>query len=232
MPVNLITALNLPPEKAVAYFERKGLKITWAWQEQAELNMAQAFTVAKAMNISVLQDIRDELLRGLKEGTDFKEFKKELTPRLQAKGWWPEEVRRDGKLVQLGAPRRLKVIYENNIQNSYNVGRWRSFEENIEAQPFLQYVAIIDGSTTPICQELNGQIHPVDSNFWGIHAPGNHYGCRSRLRSITAEQAKRSKFKPKKMKEKPGKGFERNNAKEPWTPDKKDFDNDIYKLAF
>ena len=230
MPVDLIQALNLPPEKAIAYFERKGLKITWDWKEQIKLNQAQAFTVAKAMNIAILQDIRDELNAALKQGTSFKTFQENLEPRLKAKGWWGKSVVA-GKAVQLGSPWRLKTIYQTNIQSSYNVGRFRQFEDNAEDRPFLQYVAVVDGSTTDICLDLDGQIHPVDSSFWDTNAPPNHYGCRSRLRGLTAAQAGRAK-KQKAVTEKPGKGFERNNAKEPWTPDKKDYDPDIYKLAF
>jgi SPP1 gp7 family putative phage head morphogenesis protein len=224
-------ALTLPPAEAIAFLKKKGYKITWDWKEQIKLNNAQVFTVAKAMQMSVLQDIRDMLKKSLADGLSFYDFKKELEPRLKAVGWWGWQVV-DGKRVQLGSPHRLKTIYDTNMQSSFNVGRWKHFEENKDSRPMLRYVAVMDGSTTDICQQLDGQIHPVGSPFWNTNAPPNHYGCRSRLESLSRKQAAKAGGETKKKPdEKPEEGFSQNPAKQQWEPNKKDFDNDIFETV-
>ena len=39
----------LPPKEAIAYFRKKGLKKSFAWQDVWQEEHAKAFTVAKAM---------------------------------------------------------------------------------------------------------------------------------------------------------------------------------------
>lgn len=221
-------ALTLPPADAIVFLKKKGYKITWDWKEQLKMNHAQTFTVAKAMQMDVLQDIRGMLNKSLKEGLSFYEFKKELEPKLKAAGWWGWQVV-DGKRVQLGSPYRLKTIYDTNMQSAFNAGRWKHFEENRDTRPMLRYVGVRDGSQTDICRDLDGQIHPVDSAFWNSNAPPNHYGCRSRLESLSKEQAERAGGETKKApKEGPAKGFNSNPGRKSWEPDKADYDSDIW----
>lgn len=54
-------AFNLPPEQAVAYFRQKGYRIGFdhrdVWQQQHQAG----FTVAKAMQLDLLMDIRQQV---------------------------------------------------------------------------------------------------------------------------------------------------------------------------
>jgi SPP1 gp7 family putative phage head morphogenesis protein len=62
----------------------------------------------------------------------------------------------------------------------------------------LQYSAVLDSSTTPICRSLDGEIFDpkVAANF--VYTPPNHHGCRSILVPITVFESKPkiSKLKP------------------------------------
>ena len=86
--INLKYALGLPPDKAVEYFRSKGYTFSWDWWEVWQQAHAKAFTVAKAMQMDVLQDIREMVDRAIEEGLTFRQFRAELEPRLKAKGWW------------------------------------------------------------------------------------------------------------------------------------------------
>jgi len=237
--INLNYAIGLPPEKAIKYFESKGNKITWDWREQLQMNNHLAFTVAKVAQMDILQDMRKGISRALKDGITFDKFKKELLPRLAAKGWAPKMERLpNGRIKQLGAPYRLKIIYETNMQSAYNAGRWQSFEANKNRRQILEYVAIVDGSTRASHLELNGQRRPVDDPFWAAYAPPNGYRCRCRLRALTNIQADRrgglSKGKPRGKNGKiirPDKGFSGNPGTKNWQPDRKDYDADIWKAG-
>ena len=56
--VDLGYAIGLEPAKAIEYFESKGYKIGFRWQDVAAEAHAKAFTVAGVMKVDVLQDIR------------------------------------------------------------------------------------------------------------------------------------------------------------------------------
>jgi len=230
----------MKPEEAVKYLERKGFKITWSWRESLDYANNRSFVVAKSMNMDVLQTIREDVEKALSEGITFEEYRKNLTPRLEALGWWGKKVV-DGKMVQLGSPWRLKTIYRTNLQSSYMSGRWKMQEENKEDRPVLEYVAIDDDVTTPVCQALNGVRRPVDDPFWNTNYPPNHFNCRSRVRALTKEQAEKRGGVTKKIpkmedpktgkmvKAKPSEGFNNNPGKKPFEPEKKDYDADIWR---
>ena len=126
-PAVLQALFGMSPEEAIAYLEGKGLRITFNWNEMLDEAHARAFTVAKVMRLDVLQDIRNGLLDALNTGKTLRQFEKVLTPLLQSKGWWDKQIVVDGQgqaqEVQLGNPRRLKTIYQTNLQSAYMAGR-------------------------------------------------------------------------------------------------------------
>ncbi len=188
--VDLAYCMTLPPKKAVAYLKGKGYAVTWDWEELWQDAHAQAFTVAKATRLDILQDIRDAVEKAIAEGKTFAWFAKELTPVLQAKGWWGRQEHLDtetGEInqVQLGSPWRLQTIYRTNLQTAYMAGRFQSQLENIDDRPYWQYVAILDGRTRPSHRAMNGKVFRYDDPFWGSFYPPNGWGCRCRVVALS-----------------------------------------------
>ena len=186
--VDLVYALNLKPEKAIEYLKNKGYATTWDWHDLWQESHAKAFTVAKAMRLDILQDIRGAVQKALDEGITFEQFRKELEPRLKAKGWWGRVMVGDetgAQEIQLGSPWRLQTIYRTNTQTAYMTGRYRSFVENIDNRPFWQYVAVLDSRTRPAHRALDGQVFRYDDPFWETHYPPNGWGCRCRVRALS-----------------------------------------------
>lgn len=225
--------LNMTPEEAVAFMKEKGFEFTWGWREQLKINHAEVFTVAKAMRMDILQDIRGMINRALADGMGFREFQKELKPLLQKKGWWGKKLvdgPQGSNIVQLGSPHRLRTIYETNLQSSYMAGRWKAQEENKDDRPYLQYIAILDSKTRPSHRALNGVIKKVDDPFWNSFYPPNGYSCRCRTRELTEEQYRKA-TKKQTPDVKPDEGFDSNPGKDKWEPKKKDYDNDIWETS-
>lgn len=168
--VDLGYAFTLSPEQAVAYFRQKGFTFSWDWHDTWQQAQARGFTVAKALRLDVLQDIRGAVDKALAEGRTFEQFRKELTPLLQAKGWWGKALLGDGaggaQVAQLGSPRRLQTIYQVNLQTAYMAGRYKSMMENAAARPYWMYSAVLDGRTRPAHRSLHGIIARYDSPFW------------------------------------------------------------------
>lgn len=194
-PADLKAIFGLEPEQAVAYLKSKGYAITWNWQEMLDQAHDQAFTVAKAMRLDLLSDIRGALETALQDGQTLKQFITALQPTLESQGWWGQQVIVGsdgvGELVQLGSPRRLKTIYQTNLQSAYMAGRKAAMEETTETHPYWMYVAILDGKTRPSHRALNGQVFRHDDPIWASIFPPNGFNCRCRVVALTEAAVKR-----------------------------------------
>ena len=194
-PADLKTIFGLEPHKAVAYLKSKGYVISWNWQDSLDQAHDQAFTVAKAMRLDLLSDIRSALENALQGGQTLKQFTAALQPTLEAQGWWGKQVIVDsqgvGEMVQLGSPRRLKTIYQTNLQSAYMAGRKASMEETTDTHPYWMYVAILDGKTRPSHRALHGQVFRHDDPIWASIFPPNGFNCRCRVVALTESAVKR-----------------------------------------
>ncbi len=183
------------PADAVKSLESKGLRITWNWAEMLDEAHARAFTVAKATRLDVLRDIRRGVIDAAAEGKTLKQFTDELRPLLQQKGWWGKLADVDSKtqeaqLYQAGSNRRLKTIYQTNLQSAYMAGRAKAQAEAPSFE-YLQYVAVMDAVTRPSHAALNGQVFRKDDPIWETITPPNGFNCRCRTRALTPGQAAR-----------------------------------------
>lgn len=199
--IDLSAVFGLPPEKAIEYFQAKGYAITWSWRDLWQEQQAKAFTVAKVLNTDILNDIRGALDDALNNGTTFHDFKKNLTPLLQAKGWWGKTEHTDtatGEVstAQLGSPRRLKTIYQTNMQTAYMAGRYRSMMESADSHPYWQYVAVLDSRTRPAHRAMAGRVFRYDDALWGAMYPPNGFNCRCRVRPMTAAAVESEGYTP------------------------------------
>lgn len=195
-PTPPIELKPLPPREAIDYFRSKGFKPGFAWQDVWQTEHAKSFTVAKAMQLDVLEDLRGAVDRAIADGTTFDTFVKELEPTLKAKGWWGKQRMVDpltGKerVVQLGSPRRLRTIFDVNLRTSYAAGRWDQIQRTKRLRPFLRYVAVQDRRTRPEHAAWHGTILPVDHEWWLSHYPPNGWLCRCTVRQLSARDVER-----------------------------------------
>lgn len=190
---DLSFAFGLPPAKAIRFFESKGYTFSWRWEETLGAAHAKAFTVAKVMRMDVLQDIRGMVQKSLQDGITFEQFRKELTPMLQKKGWWGEKfvAGPDGKIEKIleGSPRRLKTIYHQNLFTAYSAGREEFFQENKDARPYAAYVSFRDAKVRDFHRKLDdGTVYHLDDPFWMAFTPPIDWNCRCRKRAYSARQ--------------------------------------------
>jgi SPP1 gp7 family putative phage head morphogenesis protein len=196
---DLQAVFNMPPEAAIAYFERKGLKVSWDWQEVWRHANAQSFTVAKLTRLDVLSDIYNALLEDLKEGGTFPAFLDKLQPILMAKGWWGkrEQTNRftgEIRTVTFGTPWRLETIYETNLQSAYMVGRHDAMTAAKQYAPWWEYSAVMDNRTRPQHAALSGMVFRSDDPFWQTWYPPNGFRCRCRVIPRTDIEKERGDF--------------------------------------
>lgn len=177
----LLAAVN--PEEAIDFFRQKGFRIGFDYRDVWQQEHQAAFTVAKAMQIDLLQDIREFVDEALATGSTLGDFQKALTPKLQAKGWWGKQVQVDpadgvAKEVQLGSPKRLELIYDTNLATAYSEGQWERIQRNQVLFPFLEYVRSASVNPRHTHLAYAGLVLRADDAFWQTHLPIKEYNCK------------------------------------------------------
>lgn len=187
--------VGAPPEVA-EFFRAKQLRDSFSWKDIEPEEHAVAFAVAKATKADVLGDIQSAVQKAIDEGQTLEQFKKNLVPTLQAKGWWGRQVMTDpltGEVdeVQLGTPRRLKTIYDTNLRTARAAGQWERIERTKKLLPFLEYRLGPSAEHRAAHAAKAGLILPVDDPFWDEWMPPNGWGCKCWVRQVTRAEATR-----------------------------------------
>ena len=187
---------KLIPRRALDYIKNKRLKPAFSYKDVWNEEHAASFTVAKAMQLDVLADIKGEVEKAIKDGTTFEQFKKSLKPTLIQKGWWGRREMTDpltGEPVnaQLGSDRRLKTIYQTNLRSAYQKGQYDRTMEST-SHPYLMYR--IGASVHHREQHLrwNNLILPKDDPLWNTIFPPNGYGCK--CYTVAVSEARKQKY--------------------------------------
>ncbi len=196
MEIDYNYLIGLEPKQITAWFEKKGYKISWNWDDVYKEAHTKAFTVAKATQLSVLSELRHQVEKALKEGITLEEFKRNLTGNLRMKGWWGKVKAKDvpnvdidkledpEKEVTLGSPYRLKNIYTTNLNVAYSRGNYQGMIANTVNRPYWMYEAVMDNNTRPNHAKLNGKVFRFDDPIWETHYPPNGWGCRCSVRAL------------------------------------------------
>ncbi len=184
------------PKEALDWFRAKGFKIGFDHRDVFREEHATAFTVAKAMELDLLRDIRQAVDQALEQGKTFEQFRKALTPILQAKGWWGRKTLEDpltGKArpVQLGSPLRLRTIYRTNLRTARAAGQWERIQRTKKSHPFLLYEIGPSREHRPEHLGWHGTLLSADHPWWRTHFPMNGWGCHCRVRQVSRREAER-----------------------------------------
>jgi len=215
MSEELIKMLKLcfdkEPEDIIAYLESQGIEISWGWERQLEIIMRHSFTVSKVYSADALQAILDELVKSVKEGKTFKDFKTGLLDNLSKQGFTHEK----------GSKWRLDTVYRTNLQSAYMAGRYEQMREVKDDFPYWQYIAVLDNRTRPAHSALHGKVIRSDDPFWLESYPPNGYNCRCRIRALSKEEVDARGLRVTTGRNtgfSPDKGFNANPASV-WKPD-------------
>jgi len=187
---------SVRPEKAIAYLKKKGLAPAFRWTDLWKEDHDTALTVAKMMDVELLQDVKDALVDALENGETMQDFTDKIYPLMEAKGWigWKETVDPDtGEVVEaeLGTPRRVELIFRQNMGVAYEKGRWEEAQETKEEFPMMRYVATQDMRTRDEHAAWDGITLPIDHEFWKTHAPKNGWNCRCSVIQLTKEDSQK-----------------------------------------
>ncbi len=185
-----------PPPEASRYFRGKGIRPSFQWDDVEPEEHAVSFTVAKMMEIDLLEAARGEIQKALDNGIPFAQFQKNWRANATLAPWWGEQVMTDpitgeDVVVKLGSPRRLKTIYTANLASARAAGQWERIERTKKLFPYLEYRLGPSERHRPLHAAKEGLILPVDSPFWDEWMPPNGWGCKCRVRQVTRSEGQR-----------------------------------------
>jgi SPP1 gp7 family putative phage head morphogenesis protein len=217
-PARIAQAFNLPPEEALAFLFGKESTIYKSFKDVSPEVFRVVFTVAGVVQMDVLVAIRSLVEKALAEGQSFDDFKKAMT---------------ESELIARVLPvSRFQTIYRTNLQSAFMAARWREQVRIGERKPYWKFVAVMDGSTTQGCRDLDGKVFKHDDGFWATNYPPRHYNCRSRVVALNARELERYGGSVEE-----GKNYEdvepdpsfATTPDVPFKPNKKDYPSDIWK---
>lgn len=185
-----------PPPEASRFLRNKGLRPSFSFEDVEAEEHAVAFTVAKAMELDLLDAMQGEVQKALDEGLPFEAFQKNWRANPRLAEWWGKRevvdpLTGETELVQLGSPRRLRTIYNANLRSARAAGQWERIQRTKGAFPFLEYRTGPSENHRPHHLAKAGTILPVDSPFWDEWMPPNGWGCKCWVRQVTKAEAAR-----------------------------------------
>lgn len=186
------------PKEVVDYLAKKGLKTTFDYKEMMHEAHHTAFTVAKITKLDLLADVHESLQSAFKEGKPFKQWKDELTPTLQSKGWLGNVTATNPdtgevKDIFVGS-RRLQNIYTTNMRTAYDRINYKNLMEG--DTEYWRYVSLLEGSNRRLKhKKMHGIILPRTHPFWAKNKPRCAWGCQCHVDGYTKEELKAKGWK-------------------------------------
>lgn len=178
----MVSPVQLPFKQSIQYYQDK-IKLptsdyTSIWQQQH----SKAFVVAGAQSDALLEDLYNAIRDAKQQGGGYEDFKNRF-PEIAAKHGWEYN----------GAPGwRSRVIYNTNIKQAYNAGRWQQMESVKHLRPFLQYDHTSIEHPRLQHKAWDGMIFEFDDPVVDTISPQNGYGCNCRWRSLSRTQAEKN----------------------------------------
>lgn len=163
---------SLPFGEQVGFFRRKLNINTQSWIDVLEAEHDTAFMVAGANRDDLVADFREAIRKAIDEGATLADFRKDFDRIVATHGWE----------YNGGRNWRSRVIYETNLRQSYNAGRWVQLQQF----PYWRYrhSDAVD-VPRPLHEAWDGMILRADDPWWLTNFPANGWGCQCYVEGLT-----------------------------------------------
>lgn len=169
--------------RAENYILNQRIATEWIYATDEWKKEARQFCVSGLAEIDMLTEIQQQLGEALKQGIGFSQFKKEIVPYLQQKGWLGADEKAIGSRVQ--------KIFDTNMASANAESLWNSIQETKKRFPYLQYIGSISGEKREEHKPFYGLVAHADDPIWQRIFPPNGYGCKCSVKQLTKGQAER-----------------------------------------
>lgn len=168
----------LPFKEAIKFWQSK-IKLpssgwTDIWQEQH----SHGFIVAGAQHDALVEDLYNAISDARSKG-GYEAFKASFPEIAKQHGW-----------AYNGSPGwRSRVIYDTNVRQSYNAGRYQQMERVKKLRPYWRYRHSGALKYRPEHKAWDGLILPADDPWWDTNMPQNGWGCGCSVESLSRVEA-------------------------------------------
>ncbi|WDE07284.1 hypothetical protein SG34_010540 [Thalassomonas viridans] len=173
---------SLPFAEAIEFFKEKLNVPSERWADIWRDGHNNAFMIAGAMKDDLLNDFRQAVDSAISEGKSLTWFKKEFKNIVAGHGW-----EHTGK-----ASWRASVIYDTNIRQSYNAGRY----EQLQHFEYWQYQHGDSKWPRELHLSWHNLILKKDHPWWQTHFPQNGWGCKCKVRGRSQRYMDRKGLSP------------------------------------
>ena len=171
---------SLPFKEQIEFFRRKANVPTNSYADIYNNEHDYAFVVAGANRNALLNDFRAAIDKAISQGTTIEEFRTDFAEIVERHGW----------SYNGGFNWRTRIIYETNLNSSYQAGRYQQLKD--AKFPYMEY---LHSDYVEHPRELHESWDHLVLNFndswWDTHFPPNGYGCQCRVRGRTTGDLKR-----------------------------------------
>ncbi|OCG60207.1 PBECR2 nuclease fold domain-containing protein [Gilliamella sp. Nev3-1] len=171
---------SLPFKEQIEFFRRKANVPTNSYVDIYNNEHDYAFVVAGANRNALLNDFRAAIDKAISQGTTLDEFRKDFAEIVERHGW----------SYNGGFNWRTRIIYETNLNSSYQAGRYQQLRD--AKFPYMEYLHS-DYVEHPreLHQSWDHLVLDFNDPWWNTHFPPNGYGCQCRVRGRTKGDLKR-----------------------------------------
>lgn len=171
---------SLPFAEQIEFFRRKLNVNTQAWTDVLEAEHDVAFMVAGANRDDLVADFREAVRKAIEDGATLEDFRKDFDRIVTTHGWD----------YNGGRNWRSRVIYETNLRQSYNAGRWAQLQKL--GLPYWRY-RHNDAVETPrpLHQSWDKLVLVANDPWWHTHYPANGWGCQCYVEGISERDLRR-----------------------------------------
>lgn len=193
------------------------------WDKLTESAQRKAFMVTGVAHADVLNTVFKEIDRAVAQGISLGEFRKTVGKKLEDQ--WQGSVANPAW--------RIETIFRANVQAALNAGRIKQMRDPAVAKvrPFWMFDAILDSSTSLICEPLAKTVLPSSDPWWKTHCPPLHFACRSSIRCLRKSQAEERGITETPPDGVADKGFGLDPDESEWTPDLTRFPPDLRNMV-
>lgn len=170
---------QLPFKEAIDFFKNKISLPSAGWTDIWKQQHSLAFVVAGAQSDALLGDFYTALKTAQEKGTGYAAFQGEFDAIVARHKW-----------AYNGTPGwRSRVIYDTNMTQAYNTGRWQQMWALRELRPFLRYRHTSFENPRLEHKAWDGKVLPITDPWWNTHMPQNGWGCKCRVDSLSRGEA-------------------------------------------
>ncbi|WP_065204262.1 phage head morphogenesis protein [Shewanella woodyi] len=168
---------SLPFNEQITFFRNKLNVPTEIWSDLWRHGHNSGFSVAGAMKDDLLNDFRRAVDAAIADGKSLTWFKKEFNTIVARNGW-----EHTGK-----ASWRAKIIFDTNMRQSYNAGRY----EQLQRFEYWRYAHGDSRYPRELHLKWHDTLLPKSDPWWQTHFVSNGWGCKCRIYGVSQSEFER-----------------------------------------